>query len=292
MIRQLRSVSLYTVVGFLNAGISFLLLPVLTAYLDPADYGVISLVNVYVSVLLPIVGLSTAGYVAVEYYNPAFPKKDFASLFSSVRVIPLVGIALLLIVFVLGQSFLPGLMELPIGAYWMIVPLTLFSLYFQNFSSFLVSTKRAMLFSTTSLSKLLAEISLTIFLVVGIGMHWEGRIQSALYTALLFTLVSVFFYRKWKLLSWDIRRKFIGQAILFGTPLIMHQIGKFVINQSDRLFLAKMVSVEEMGIYSVGYQVGTIVLILVTAFSNFFSPRHGVSARNDDDHHNGYNKVG
>ena len=130
MIRQLRSVSLYTVVGFLNAGISFLLLPVLTAYLDPADYGVISLVNVYVSVLLPIVGLSTAGYVAVEYYNPAFPKEDFASLFSSVRVIPLVGIALLLIVFVLGQSFLPGLMELPSGAYWMIVPLTLFSLYF------------------------------------------------------------------------------------------------------------------------------------------------------------------
>ena len=50
------------------------------------------------------------------------------------------------------------------------------------------------------------------------------------------------------------------------------RIGKFVINQSDRLFLAKMVSVEEMGIYSVGYQVGTIVLILVTAFSNFFSP--------------------
>ena len=33
-----------------------------------------------------------------------------------------------------------------------------------------------------------------------------------------------------------------------------------------------MVSVEEMGIYSVGYQVGMIILVVNTAFVNSFSP--------------------
>jgi len=268
MIRYLRTLSLYTLVGVINAGIGFFLLPVLTKYLTPADYGVISLVNVYVSVLMPIVGLSTAGYITVEYYNPKLPREQFPAVFSSVRVIPVFGILLMAILFFAGQQFFPSWMELPIQAYWMILPLTLASLYVSNFSSFLVATKRASLFTSTSFTKLLLEISITLSL----GMQWEGRIYSALITALIFTLVSVFFYHRWKLLNRDIKKDIIHKAILFGTPLIMHQIGKFVINQSDRLFLAKMVSVDEMGIYSVGYQVGTLIMILVTAFSNFFSP--------------------
>ncbi|MCR6722487.1 MAG: polysaccharide biosynthesis C-terminal domain-containing protein [Chitinophagaceae bacterium] len=275
--------SLYTLVGVVNAGIGFFLLPVLTAYLTPEDYAVISLVNVYVSVLIPIVGLSTAGYITVEYYNPKLPKEQFPSVFSSVRVIPLFGILILSLVFFAGQHFLPPLMELPVKAYWLILPLTLFSLYVANFSSFLVATKRAALFTSTSFTKLAVEIGITLSLVIGIGMQWDGRIYSAFITAFVFTLLSVYFYRKWNLLNWDIRKDIIQKAIFFGTPLIMHQIGKFVINQSDRLFLAKMVSMDEMGIYSVGYQVGTLIMILVTAFSNFFSPYlYERLARNQD----------
>jgi O-antigen/teichoic acid export membrane protein len=59
---------------------------------------------------------------------------------------------------------------------------------------------------------------------------------------------------------------------LFGYPLVFHQLGKFVINQSDRLFIAKMISIDEAGIYSIGYQVGVMLLLPITAFSNFYSP--------------------
>jgi O-antigen/teichoic acid export membrane protein len=103
-------------------------------------------------------------------------------------------------------------------------------------------------------------------------MHWEGRIYAWLITLVFFTLLSLYYYKKWNLLSLKINKRYIYQALAFGSPLILHQIGKFVINQSDRIFLAKMISVEEMGIYSVGYQVGMLVLIVVTAFSNFYSP--------------------
>lgn len=272
MMRSLKSLSVYTFIGFLNAGVGFLLLPVLTAYLSPADYGIISLVNVYVSVFMPIVGLSTAGYITVEYYNPKFSKEEFPSLFSSVRLIPMAGILLLGLILVAGYSFLPELMELPTLAYWMVVPLTLFSLYFSNFSSFLIATKKAGLFAATTVGKIGLEITVTLSLVIGLGLHWEGRIHSALIAAFVFSLISLIYYRRWNLLSWKINRDYIRLAILFGTPLILHQMGKFVINQSDRLFLAKMTSIDEMGIYSVGYQVGTVILILVTGFSNFFSP--------------------
>lgn len=272
MIRYFRTFSLYTFVGFLNAGIGFLLLPILTAYLTPADYGIISLVNVYVMLLMPIVGLSSSGYITVEYHNPTVSRGEFKRVFSSVRSIPLVGILILSLIFLLCQSFLPGIMELPHLAYWMVLPLTLFSLYTNNFSAFLATSKRANAFAATTVFKLVLEISLTLLLVVYIGLNWEGRIHSALATVFIFTIISIFLFRKWDLLSFHVNKDYIRKAILFGTPLIFHQIGKFVINQSDRIFLAKMISVEEMGIYSVGYQIGNVILIIVLAFSNFFSP--------------------
>lgn len=270
--KLLKSFTLYTFVGFLNAGISFLILPILTRYLSPADYGIIALVNTYVTILMPIVGLSTASLLSVEYYNTKLSKDEFKVMFSSVRLIPLLTIIPLFLIFLLGSNFLPQILELPSLAYWLILPLTLFALFQDNFKSFLVISKRVYLFSITTLGRIGIEIPLTIVLIVYVSMQWEGRIYAWLITVVFFTLVSLFYYKKWDLLSFKINKVYMYQALVFGTPLILHQVGKFIINQSDRIFLAKMISVEEMGIYSVGYTIGTLVLIVVTAFSNFYSP--------------------
>jgi O-antigen/teichoic acid export membrane protein len=266
-----RTFSIYTIVGFLNAGVGFLLLPVLTRYLTPADYGIISLVNTYVLILMPIVGLCTSSFISVEYYNNKITPDEFKRLFSSVRLIPTLLIFPLALLFLLCRSWLPSLMELPQPAYWLLLPLTLFVLYQENFRSFLIISKKTKLFSFTTLGKIFIEIPLTILLVVYAGLHWVGRIDAWLAAVIFFSFLSFYFYKKWNLLSLDISKAYITQSVVFGLPLILHETGKFVINQSDRLFLAKMVSVEEMGIYSVGYQVGMAILIVNTAFANFFS---------------------
>jgi O-antigen/teichoic acid export membrane protein len=267
-----KTFSVYTIIGFLNAGIGFLLLPVLTHYLTPADYGIISLLNTYVLILMPVAGLSTSSFISVEYYNRKIPPGEFKRLFSSIRLVPTLAILPLALLFLLCSNWLPSLMELPKLAYWLLLPLTLFVLYQENFRSFLIISKRTKLYGLTTLGKIFIEIPLTILLVVYAGFHWDGRIYAWVVTVIFFSVLSFYLYKKWNLLSADISKNYIRQAIAFGTPLILHEIGKFAINQSDRLFLAKMVSVEEMGVYSVGYQVGMVILIVNTAFANFFSP--------------------
>lgn len=270
--KLLKTFSLYTFVGFLNAGVGFLILPILTHYLSPADYGIIALMNTYVSILLPVVGLSTASFISVEYYNKKLEPHQFREIFSSVRAVPLLLILPFVLLFLAGYKFLPALLELPLEAYILLLPLALFALYQDNFKSFLVISKRTWLFTVTTLGKIFLEIPLSILLIVYAHRQWDGRIYAWLVTVFVFTLLSLYYYRKWNLLDFTIKKEHMRQAVIFGAPLILHQIGKFVINQSDRLFLAKMISVEEMGIYSVGYQVGMVILIVVTAFTNFFSP--------------------
>jgi O-antigen/teichoic acid export membrane protein len=67
-------------------------------------------------------------------------------------------------------------------------------------------------------------------------------------------------------------KKILMTMILYGYPIIFHQIGKFVINQSDRLFISKMISIDEAGIYSIGYQVGAIILLPVGVLTNVYTP--------------------
>lgn len=270
--KQLRIFSLYTFIGFLNAGIGFFVLPILTHYLTPADYGVISLMNTYVTILMPVIGLCTSALVGVEYFNKELSPKEFRVLFSSVRAFPLLMAVPFAILFILGSRFLPGLMALPMEGYWLLLPLTLFVLYQDNFQSFLVISKRSFLFSITTLGKVIIEIPLTVLLVVYARMHWDGRIYAWLIAVAFFTFLSIYFYKKWNLLVLTIKKAYVRQALVFGTPLILHEMSKFVINQSDRLFITKMVSMEAMGLYSVGYQVGLIMLIVASAFSNFFAP--------------------
>src|SRR5574337_1710961 len=100
--KLLKTFSLYTFVGFLNAGIGFLILPVLTHYLSPTDYGIISLMNTYVQILMPLVGLSTASLVSVEYYNKKLSPGQFGQLFSSVRAIPFLMVVPFSLIFLLG----------------------------------------------------------------------------------------------------------------------------------------------------------------------------------------------
>src|SRR3982751_3618601 len=92
--KLLRSFSLYTFVGFFGAGINFILMPLLSHYLTPEDYGISALINTYVSLLFPIIGMNAYGIIPVEYFKIK-DRKEFASLFSSVQVVPILPAILL-----------------------------------------------------------------------------------------------------------------------------------------------------------------------------------------------------
>jgi O-antigen/teichoic acid export membrane protein len=118
----------------------------------------------------------------------------------------------------------------------------------------------------------LIEVGLTFYFVVGNRYGWEGRMYSWLIvTTLAFIIGAVYSYKQ-GLLRGGIKIKFINEGILFGSPLILHDLGKFVVNQSDRIFIAKMISISEAGVYSIGYTVGSLVMILVNAYFNFYTP--------------------
>ena len=270
----LRSFSIFTFVGFFGAGINFLLMPILSHYLSPTDYGLLALINTYVTILIPLVSFVAYGYITVEYFQ-LNDKNDFASLFSSVAFIPIIPTTILFLCGFFGYQYFSEALELPANGKWWAMSMFLIatlSVYSETLSSYQIIIKDSKFYAVYNISRVLVEVSLTLIFVVYMGMGWKGRILSWLLTSIVFLGLAFIYFHKKHLLTWQIKWKYIWAGVLFGAPLILHTLGKFVVNQSDRLFIAKMVSLNEAGIYSVGYTIGTIMLIGATALSNVAAP--------------------
>ena len=67
--RLVNSTATYTLANVINSAIPFLLLPVLTRVLAPAEYGVVTMFATVVSVLTAFTGLSIHGAVSVRHFD-------------------------------------------------------------------------------------------------------------------------------------------------------------------------------------------------------------------------------
>ncbi|MDB9989839.1 oligosaccharide flippase family protein [Flavobacteriales bacterium] len=267
----LKSFSIYSITSLLSSGIPFLVLPVLTHYLNPYDYGQLSLFNTYVLILVPIISLGSPGLIGIDFFKGK--QIEFSKLFSSVaRFIFLNFLCILLLTFFLKDN-LESFLELP--SKWIsIIPFVAFlTIIVERYTTQLINQKKAFLYGGVSVSRVVIEVSLTLLFIIGIGMNWEGRIFSWITTVFLMAIVAIYYFKKegWLIKnSFDI--KLVKKALIYGLPLVPHILGKFVINQSDAIFIAKMISVEDVGIYRIGYQFGFVIAIFSGIFLNIYSP--------------------
>jgi len=270
----IKQISIYTFVGLFGAAINFFVMPVLSHYLSPADYGLLSLFNTYITILIPLVSLSAYSLLNVDYFRER-NKNIFASKFISIQTVPLATTIVLSLFACFFYKPLANSLELKgTGTGWGLIMLliTFLTIYYEQFFQFLILQKKAFLFAAYTIIKVLIEVGLTFYFVLGKKYGWEGRIYSWLIATSLFFIIGAIYFYKQDFLKGSFKLKYILEGIQFGSPLILHSLGKFVVNQSDRIFIAKMISIDEAGIYSIGYTVGSLIMILVNAYFNFYTP--------------------
>lgn len=272
--KSLKQLSTYTILGFIGAGVNFFLMPYLSHFLKAWEYGVLSMVNSLVTILIPLIGLSVAGYANVEYYKIK-EKNEFASVFSTVQIIPVLPFIFFLLLTILLANPIAVFLEIPTAqSYW--IPLSallaVLTIYYETLIGFNLIEQKPGTYTFFVLLRLVIEVSLTVYFITVLDYGWEGRLLAWLISTLVLFIASYIYFNKQGLLTKDIKKKYRLAALSFGLPLILHTLGKFVINYSDRIFITKMVSIDEAGIYNIGYQVGMLILLFVTAVSNFISP--------------------
>lgn len=270
--KVIASLSTYTIVSLFGSLAGFILMPFLTHYLSTEDYGTLALFNTYVQLLIPFISISAFGLVNIEHFSKKIDREEFRSLFSSISLIPLPTFVFFLLLSLIWSESFSVFLDIPANLIWAIPVFALLSIFFQQFQGYVIVLKKSSLFAIVNISKTTLEYILAVLFIIGFGCGWFGRVEAALIVFAFMVLLSLLYYAKWDLLTNKIEWKHIVAGIFYGYPLIVHAVGKFVINQSDKIFISKMVSKSELGVYNTGYLIGSIIMILSGAFLNVYTP--------------------
>ena len=268
--RIIISAGIYTLTSIINSAIPFLLLPILTRFLTPSDYGMISMFGILVNVISPFTGLSVHGAIGRIYYDRQ--KIDIQEYITNCIYILITSSVLVSICFYVFSDFISKVSSIPIRFLWIVVLLS-----FCQFITLIVLTLwqveiKPIQYGFYQILQTLLNLLLSIVFIVIIGWNWEGRIYAQLITSIVFLFIGILILLKNKWLKYSVNFSYIKNALSFGIPLIPHALGGIIMTMTDRFFITNMISIEATGVYTVGYQIGMIINILATSFNQAYVP--------------------
>ena len=285
MIERLFSSSLfktsfmYIFVSILNSAIPFLLLPILTRYLTPEDYGIVTMFSLLVSVLGAFSGLSVHGAVNRVYFEENI---DFREYVANTLLILILSTFVIFIVLVPVIPIISKLTSVPEKWIFIAILVSFFNfiifIHMSIYQARSIATKYAFL----QISQTLINVGLSILFVVVLELMWTGRalgiVVSSVFVGTISTLIII---KKWA--KFRININYIKHALSFGLPLIPHSIGGLLIAMSDRLIINNVLDVSAVGLYMVALQVGMIIEILARSFNQAYTPWLFNNLRKNDD---------
>lgn len=261
---------IYTITDAINKAIPFLLLPFLTYYLSPADYGIVSNYNVYISILLIFTGLNLNGAMAANFYH--FSKDEIAEYVSNIFIVMSCATVLVGVIVVACTGYIASLTSI-IPFYLMIGVLVAVS---QGGTAINLDLwrleEKPLAFGIYQIIQSLVNIALTVIFLASLKLGADGRIGAMTITSVLFFLLSLYILFRRGYLKFRINKKYVRDALAFGLPMIPHTLGIWIRTGIDRIYITKLYGVSEAGLYATGFQFGLLLSFLVMAFHNAYVP--------------------
>lgn len=256
-----RHTGIYTVGTVLRNLATFLMLPIYTRYLTPGDYGIIELLSMIIDLFAIIFGLKI-GDAVFRYHSRYEHRRDKNQVITTALVLT-GGLTLMgFLVIVASADYLSLLVFKDVtyagqlSLFAMTLPLAALA---EIAFLYLRAEGRPWLFVAFSTLRLLLQLGLNIYFVVVQKWEVDGVIYSAVISYSVMALVMLAFTIRRTGISTS-RRK-AAELALFSWPLILAAIATFYMTVGNRYFLQLYTGPSQVGIYSLGYRFGFLLLV-------------------------------
>lgn len=244
--------------------VSFLLLPFYTRYLTTSEYGIAELLELVINVTSIILGLGTIGSAMIRIYHDYLDENDRKNVISTTLIMTLVlaGLASTLGISLSGPI---SKWVFHASSYRALLVLAFFGIILSSqidvCLTYIRMTNKAVLFVIYSLAQTILMVLLNIYFIGVRGLGVWGFVYSKVIVfslGLLFLLVYV--YGKTGI---SFSTRIMKELVRFGYPLVYSSLAFFVIHFVDRFFISNYSTLDEVGIYSLGYKFGFLITFLV-----------------------------
>lgn len=270
MSANVRSGLWYTICSFVQKGISFITVPIFTRLLTTEQYGVVSIYYSWQSVLVVFCTLNLFSGV----FNNGMIKyeEDRSTFLSSMQGLVTTITAGFFVIYLIFHEWLNSIFELDtplmIFMFFEIVVSAAFSFWTAR-ERFEVRYKKmvAITLIASSVAPLCSILAILIF--PDQYGAFSRIIASAVVSIIIYGIIYCNNFIKGKKFF---QKKYWDYGLRFNLPLLPHYLSTLILNQSDRLMISKMVSIEKAGIYSLSHNLAMVLNILTTSVNNAFAP--------------------
>lgn len=264
--KTIRNGGLYSIYSFIGRGVSFVLLVLLANYIQPAEYGQLSLFNTALTLLGFFMGFSSFGYISVSYFKNS--EQEFKKDFTVIISLYFYTTGIFVLILIAFGEYLSNLLHLSTKLLWYAIVMSLFNIFFYINQDLARIRERVGTYGILSCSNALLNFVLSLILVVGFKQSWMGRINAQLLCTLLYGIVAAVFFLKYRYfdfhLSWD-RYKVI---LLWCLPIIPHLTTNWIRQGCDRYIIDYNYTVYEVGLFSFALNLVALFNMIGFAFNS------------------------
>ena len=265
--RLAKATAAYTVLGFLPLGVSFLLLPIYTVYLDPAQFGALTAANLTLSCAQLLVLLALDSAYARFYFDYTAESGGRDKLFGNILAVMLGLTAVYgLVLAVAGEQIFKVVWDdLPLIPYG---PIALVSALIGSvqYLVFLFYRNEENLAAAAAVAVTVAVMSAagTAVAVMVLHMGTLGAFAGKTIGPLLGAAIG--FAGPLRRAKFDLDPVLLKALVRFSLPLVGYSLLAYVLFNGDRLLLSRWFSTAELGVYALAVVlISPIELILQAA---------------------------
>lgn len=276
MFKEIKRLSLQSIVygigHFLVRGAQFIVIPIYTNYLNPAEYGAASVVISWIGCfnVIYLLGMDVAflRFFIVEK-EPGQKRLIFSTCF---LLLLIVGSLFSVII----SHFSPGFSELmfksPNNA--LFVRYSAWILWLDALSTlpFLIlrAEERAKMFVWLKLLGVIVNLIMNVIYIVFLKKGAEGIFLSFIWSSVISLILVTPYIRKTFLLTFNVNM--LKEILNFGLPYILPGLSIWALDLIDRQQIEWYLGAEPTGIYSANYKFGMVMALFVAAFRFAWHP--------------------
>lgn len=257
--------------------ISFFLIPLYTAYLATNEYGIVDLVQTYVTLLVPIITMELEMSIFRYLVDSRSDSKNTKKLISNNFYI----LRFCLILFVV--LYLGVCLFIDIPYKWIILIDIIVCVLSGNFLQISRGLGKITDFSISCILTGLTTVVSNIILICFVGLKSEGMIISmalanGICSLYLFIRLKLYKYIDFKLVD----KKLIKEMYKYSIPLVPNGISWWIVNISDRTIISIILGAGANGLYAISNKFPTIISSLTGVFNLSWSESAALHIDSED----------
>ena len=271
MLKDLKSVSkdsiIYGIGNVATKIVGFLLIPIYTdsEYLSIPDFGVLSILDISIQVLVAILGLSLyQGFIRWywDIKDVRERKKLFFSTLSTVSVFSIVAGIILAFFSTDISQLLFQTTDYSRAILLVIINGVLMTIQALPNSSMRIQGQ-SKLYTSLSVVKFTSNLLLTVYFVVFLKRGIEGIFEAQIIGSILYFVIASPHIYKNSILSYQFR--VTKDLLVYSYPLIFASMSGILLSTIDRYSLNYMASLPDVAIYSLGFKIGGSIKVFIVS---------------------------